>query len=115
MKILIVEPGQHPRSAVIDGSLKSMQETVGGYIQAIYPFDDPVAIVCDEEGLFKDTQWNRIISEECAIKGTFFICGLSKEDFTDLPDDLIEKYTQRFYQPEVFVRTVRGIKVIPLS
>ena len=113
MKILIVEPGQHPRIAIIDGSLKSMQETVGGYIQAVYPFDDPVAIVCDEEGLMKDTQWNRIISETCAIKGTFFICGLGEEDFTDLSEDLIEKYTQRFYQPEVFVRT--GIWVTPLA
>ena len=114
MKILIVEPGKHPRTAHIDGSLKSMQETVGGYIQAIYPFDDPVAIVCDEEGLFKDTAWNRYICEGCAIKGTFFICGLGAEDFTDIPDALIEKYNARFYKPEEFIHTAQGIRVIRL-
>ena len=43
MKILIIEPGKHPREAEIDGSLESMQKTVGGYLQAIYPFEDKVA------------------------------------------------------------------------
>ena len=34
----------------IDGNLESMQEIVGGYIEAIYPFDDPIALVCNDEG-----------------------------------------------------------------
>lgn len=114
MKVLIVEPGKHPREADIPSGLKSLQETVGGYIQAIYPFEDPVALVCDEEALFKDTEWNRYICEGCAIKGTFFICGLGEEDFDDLPDTLMEKYKKRFYAPEVFVHTYRGVKVIRL-
>lgn len=37
MKVLIVEPRKRPREAEIDGSLESMQKTVGGYLQAIYP------------------------------------------------------------------------------
>lgn len=44
MKILIVEPGKHPRETDIDGSLESLQKTVGGYIQAIYPWEDKVAL-----------------------------------------------------------------------
>ena len=100
MKILVIEPGKHPRIANIDGLLKSMQETVGGNIQAIYPFDDPVALVCDEEGLFKDTKWNQRITQDCAIKGTFFLCGLGEEEFTDMSDALIDKYIRRFYEPE---------------
>lgn len=112
MKILIVEPGQHPRVAEIDGSLKSMQTTVDGYIQAIYPFDDPIALVCDEEGLFKDTKWNRRISKDCAIKGTFFLCGLDEEDFADLPDVLVNQYTQRFWEPEEFKLMPPPIRVI---
>lgn len=35
MKVLIVEPRKRPREAEIDGSLESMQKTVGGYLQAI--------------------------------------------------------------------------------
>lgn len=112
MKVLIVEPGKHPREADIPRGLESLQKVVGGYIQAIYPFDDPVALVCDEEGLFKETEWNRFICEGCAIKGTFFICGLGAEDFTDLPENLLQKYMKRFYEPELFVRTTHGIQVI---
>lgn len=112
MKILIVEPGKHPRIEEITGSLKSMQEIVGGYIQAIYPFDDPIALVCDEEGLFKGTKWNRRISKDCAIKGPFFLCGLDEEDFADLPDALVDQYIQRFWEPEEFEFTPPPIRVI---
>lgn len=40
MHILIVEPGKHPRETDIDGSLESLQKTVGGYIQAIYSYSN---------------------------------------------------------------------------
>ena len=57
MKILIVEPRKRPREAEIDGSLESMQKTVGGYLQAIYPFEDEIALVCDDESKLKsDTE-----------------------------------------------------------
>jgi len=36
--------------ASINGDLNSLQQVVGGYIEAVYPYDDPVAIVCHEEG-----------------------------------------------------------------
>ncbi|MGN1370365.1 MAG: DUF3846 domain-containing protein, partial [Aristaeellaceae bacterium] len=36
MKILIVEPMKHPRVADIPHTLEAMQQTVGGYIQAVY-------------------------------------------------------------------------------
>ena len=44
MQILVVEPERRPELQEIDGSLKSMQEIVGGLIQPLYPFDDPVAL-----------------------------------------------------------------------
>lgn len=115
MKILIIEPGKHPRTAVIEHTLENMQKIVGGHIQAIYPWDDPVALVCDEEGLYKDTEWNRLIQEGTAIKGTFFICGVGNEDFTDLPDRLIKKYTKLLYWPQMFIRTEKGIAVINMT
>ena len=114
MKILIVEPGKHPREAEIDGSLKSMQKTVGGYLQAIYPFEDEVALVCDDESKLKsDTQWNRMLPETGdIIKGTFFIAGLGAEDFTDLSAELMEKYRQRFRNVELFIPTPNGLMPI---
>lgn len=114
MHILIVEPGKHPRETDIDGSLESLQKTVGGYIQAIYPFEDEVAVICDDEAKLKsDTQWNRILPEtHDVIKGTFFIAGLGKEDFTDLSAELTEKYKQRFWNIELFIPTPNGLMPI---
>lgn len=114
MRILIVEPGKHPREAEFDGGLASMQKTVGGYIQAIYPFEDEVAVICDDEAKLKsDTQWNRLLPESHdVIKGTFFICGLGADDFTDISHELIEKYKQRFWDIELFVPTPNGLMPI---
>ena len=112
MMILIVEPRKHPRRADIPHTLEEMQCVVGGDIQAIYPFDDPVAVVCDDEGKIKGYELNRYIPNVDIIAGTFFVCGLGAEDYADLPDDLAEKYEKFFYEPEVFVRAVNCILVL---
>ncbi len=114
MKILIVEPGKHPRIADVEDKLGILQSIVGGSIEAIYPWGDPVALVCDEEGLYKDTEWNRYINKDLAIKGTFFLCGLGEESFEDLPDDLAEKYTKLLFHPHLFVRTPDGVTVVEI-
>lgn len=108
MKILIVEPGKHPRPADIPHNLENMQKTVGGHIQAIYPWDDPVTLVCDEEGLLKESEFNRYIAPNAAVFGTFFICGLGEEDFTDLPDDLMDKYSAMLCEPQILIKTPKG-------
>ena len=97
MKVLIVEPRKRPREAEIDGSLESMQKTVGGYLQAIYPFEDEIALVCDDESKLKsDTEWNRVLPETGdIIKGTFFITGLGAEDFTE---DIYQKTAQILFE-----------------
>ena len=50
MRILFVEPNAEPRAVEIDGSLASMQSLVGGLIQVVYPFEDRVALICNDEG-----------------------------------------------------------------
>lgn len=47
MKILFVEPGKEAQPAEIHGDLKEMQAIVGGQIQALYPWEDPVALICN--------------------------------------------------------------------
>ena len=59
MRILMMEPGKHPVPVEIDGSLKSTQAAVGGLIQAVYPFADPVALICNKEGKLLNLQPNR--------------------------------------------------------
>lgn len=103
MKVLVVEPGKNPVVRKIDGSLKSMQAVVGGYIQAFYPWIEEVAIVCNDEGKINGLPLNRPIFGERGelldiIAGTFFVCGAPADSgkFTDLPEELVEHYTRLF-------------------
>ena len=110
MTILLIEQGKHPVKKTIDGSLRSMQELVGGLIQAIYPFEDPVVLVCNDEGKLEGLEPNRALRHPEThqvydiICGSFFLCGLGEEDFDDLSPTLLEKYREMFYYPELFIR-----------
>ena len=44
MNVLMVEPGKAPYEMQIGDDLRSMQAVVGGYIQAVYPYEEPVAL-----------------------------------------------------------------------
>lgn len=47
MKVVVVEPMKRAYVKDIDSGLESLQKEVDGYIEAIYPFEDEVAIVCN--------------------------------------------------------------------
>ena len=113
MKILVCKPGKHPYVKEIEHTLENLQKEVGGYIQALYPFEEEVAVVCNEEGLFiEGLQWNRTVEKYGPIKGTFFVCGLGVEDFTGLTDEQAEKYKALFWEPEIFIPTPNGMVVL---
>ena len=50
LTVVACYPGKSAVVMRIQNTLEAKQAFVGGYIQAVYPFDDPVAIVCNEEG-----------------------------------------------------------------
>ena len=50
MTVLVVEPMKEPYVKEIDPDLHSLQAEVGGDIGATYPYSDPVALVCNDEG-----------------------------------------------------------------
>lgn len=117
MKILIIEPFKPPRSADIDGRLSTLQKIVGGTIQAIYPYDDPVALICNDEGKLLGLPLNRSIEDYDIIAGTFIICGLGEDCFAPLSPELQQKYKEKFLCPEIII-TLNGKLValkIPLS
>ena len=97
MRILVVEPGKQPEESEIDGSLESMQKIVGGLIQAIYPFDDTVALICNDEGKLLGLPWNRVVGYDI-IAGTFFLCDAppDSENFEGLRVDQIRRYSSIF-------------------
>lgn len=118
MTVLAVLPGKAPERMELDGSLESMQEFVGGTIQALYPFSDPVAIVCNDDGKLIGLEHNRALRDDDGnvydiLCGPFFICGLGEEDFASLPEDLLWKYAQRFQHPELFLRIGESLMVVP--
>ena len=103
MKVIIVKPFTNPYVKEIKGDLESMQAVVGGYIQAIYPFDDEVALVCNEEGKINGLMPNRYLLDRnfgiCDyICGDFFLCyaPCDSESFESMPDELIPKYIEKF-------------------
>ena len=116
MEVLLVEPGKEARLAEIGSDLKSLQAAVGGYIEAAYFFDDPVALICNEEGKVYGMPYNRAVRDEAGrvqdiIAGPFFVCGLGEESFCSLPKELQTKYLDMFKYPEKFL-TIGGRMVI---
>lgn len=118
IKVLVVEPMQEPYTKEIDAGLKSLQNAVGGNIQTVYPFEEEAAIICNEEGKINGLELNRALYDEDGkiydiVAGTFLICGLTEDNFGSLPDELINKFSEHFKQPEAFVKAGRNIIAIP--
>ena len=45
MKVLKIEPNKKPEGEDILEGLESLQQEVDGYIEVVYPFEDPVGLV----------------------------------------------------------------------
>ena len=121
MIVLKVEPEKAPERIKISGDLESMQQVVGGIIQAIYPFDEPIALICNEEGKLDGLPLNRALRDEDGktydlITGTFFLCGAppEEESFTSLTENQLEDFEARFHTPELFLRLNGRLVSIPL-
>ena len=63
MKAIVVEPQNRPVLRDIGPGLGSMQEIVGGSIEAVYPFDESVVLVCNEEGKLLGLPLNRALRD----------------------------------------------------
>ena len=64
IKVILFEPNKLAKVTEIDHTLEGMQRVVKGSIEAFYPFDDPVCIVCNEEGKLNGMQPNRAVYSE---------------------------------------------------
>ena len=120
LSVLKIAPGQYPQQVEIDNDLKALQEAVGGFIGASYPFaDDPIAIVYNDDGKLMGLPLNRALRDEDgqmydAVAGTFLVVGLDEEDFASLTPELAQKYEQLFHQPEAFLKLGNRLLVLPV-
>ena len=118
--VLVVEPRKEPYVKEIDPGLHSLQAEVGGDIGAAYPFRDPVALVCNDEGKLIGLDLNRGLRDENGelydiMAGTFLVVGLGEEDFASLSPELAQKYMEHFRQPEQFISLGGQIIALPVE
>ncbi len=119
MDVLLVKPGMHPQQVQIGCELEDLQKAVGGDIEAVYPFEEPVALLMNDEGKMIGAELNRALRDSDGeiydiVAGDFLVVGLGEEDFSSLSPDLADKFSQVFHQPEMFVRMGRSIMALPL-
>ena len=120
ISVILVEPGRYPKLIEIEDTLEAMQSLVEGDIEEYMPFDDEVAIICNEEGKMRGLPLNRAVyvdNKEMAdiIAGKFFICyaPIESEKFLSIPKELARKYEEKFKYPERFSQTIDGIEAKP--
>ena len=123
MTILTIAPNKKPVVQEIDGRLETMQSLVGGMIQAVYPFEEPVAVICNDEGKLLGLPPNRALRHPQTkevydiLCGTVFLCGAppENESFVSLTADQLERYQKMFSSPELFLKTEYGLMIFRME
>ena len=116
IRILYIQPGKHPEERFAMNELRTLQQLVGGDMQAVYPWSkDDVALICNDSGKVDGLPLNRSLEDYDIIAGNFFICGFSGEEFCSLTDKQFRYYEKLFRDPELFLPTPIGIMGIALS
>ena len=116
--VIAVEPGKKPYVTEIPHTLESLQKEVSGDIQAIFPYEDAVSIICAESGKMMGMPFNRALRDEDGhiydvLVGNFLIVGLGDGNFTSIPDELISKYMKIFDTTEQLVKIGPKNHILP--
>ena len=121
LRVVVVEPGRAAYVREIPDDLHAMQKLVGGTIQAVYPFADPIALICHDEGKLLGLPINRCLRDErgkaCdVICGTFFLCSApaDRDRFESLTDQQIAWCLERFRVPELILSLNGSLVMLPM-
>ena len=120
MTVLLVEPEKIPKEVTIGSDLESLQKAVRGYIEVVYPFEDNVCIICNEEGKINGMHLNRALYTEDGkmydiLSGPFIIAGLTEDNFGSLTPEQIKLYSEMYNTPEAFIMNNGKITVVPMK
>lgn len=120
IKVVLLEPGKLARTAEIGTSLEDLQKVVDGMIEAYYPFEEQVCIVCNDEGKISGMQPNRSVKNEDGVMvdfifGPAFICDCRGESFESLSDEQIGRYSKMFRYHEHLARLNGQLIGIPFN
>jgi len=107
---LMVAPGEHPSVtnlccckqfldlAVSFGAMEPCDVT-------FMPLSERACILYNREAPLLDLRGNRKIDSHI-LAGVFYIIGLDHGKLVSLPDDLMEHYMERFWEPETYSEKV---------
>lgn len=120
IKVVLLEPGKLARIVEIGTSLEDLQKVVDGMIEAYYPFEEQVCIVCNDEGKINGMLPNRSVKNEDGVMvdficGPAFICDCRGESFDSLSDEQIGRYSKMFRYPEHLARLNGQLIGIPFN
>lgn len=102
IRVLVVEPGRTPYESEIPNTLEGQQRAVEGRIEYLYNEDQTIFVI-NEENKINDSEGNRRIEGD-VICGCFFVAGDQGEDLCSLTKEQMQKYAEKFAQPEEIPR-----------
>lgn len=119
MDVLLVKPFMYPQAIKIGKELEDLQNAIGGDIETTYPFDEPVAIICNDEGKINGSELNRSLRDAKGeiydiVAGDFLVVGLTEDDFCSLNPEQMKKFEEHFHQPEMYIRMGKSIMAVPV-
>ena len=119
LTVLLIEPERYPKVIQIGSDLKSLQQAVGGWIEAVYPWKDKAAIILNEEGKLNQLPLNRALRTDDGeiydiTAGNMLVVGLEEENFSSLTNDQLTHYEKLFHQPETFIRLSGHLMAFPI-
>ena len=110
IKVLMVEPGMHPKVTTLEDDLDALQKAVSigadyqGLIEII-SLGNNDCLLCNEEGKLIGLEGNRRLGNDIIV-GVFYIMSEDEEgNLVSLTEKKIQYYTELFWEPEQFDRT----------
>ena len=122
IRVVLVEPGKQARIADIEASLEGYYRAIGAdTIQAVYPFEEEVCIICDDEGKLTGRPLNRALRDEDSkeiydiVAGPFFVCSCKEPHYTSLSVEQQRRYLNLYKWPETFFNINGKITAVPVK
>lgn len=109
VRVVIVKPHEPAKEAVIKDDLSMLQQTVEGWIEITYPFDDNVCVVGNDEAKLIDMEGTARINGSIYCGPLIIVAEGEDGEFADLTDEQVQEYLEMFAEPaEISQEEIEG-------
>lgn len=121
IRVVYVEPGKPAEVRDVDPSLQGLYKLLDtDMIECVYPFEEPVCLICDENGKIHSRPLNRALRDEAGdiydvVAGPFIVCGIEDGDFVSLSLEEQVKLQKHYLRAEGFLLLGGRIHVFDLA